>query len=81
MEIAKELNVRGLACPMPLIKARQEVNQLQPGQILKVIATDPGSIKDFQGWVKTAKNIELIKQETETQDGQELYIHYIQKKG
>ena len=81
MEIAKELNARGLACPMPLIKARQEVNQLQTGQILKVISTDRGSIKDFQGWVKTAKNIELIKQETETQDGQELYIHYIQKKG
>lgn len=77
----KILDASGLACPMPLVKARQEMNQLSPGQVLKVICTDKGSIKDFQGWVKSAKNIELIKQETTEQNGREVFIHYLKKNG
>jgi tRNA 2-thiouridine synthesizing protein A len=45
-----ELDARGLNCPMPLVKARQAIAGLQAGQTLKVIATDRGSLKDFQGW-------------------------------
>jgi len=75
----KELDACGLACPMPLIKARGELNNLQPGQVLKVICTDRGSIKDFQGWAKSAKNVEILKQETQNQNGKEVYIHYIKK--
>lgn len=75
----KELDTCSFACPMPLVKARQEMNTLQPGQILKVISTDRGSIKDFQGWAKSAKNIEIVKQETQTQNGKEIFIHYIKK--
>lgn len=77
----KVLDTSGLACPMPLVKARQEINQLSTGQVLKVISTDRGSVKDFQGWVKSAKNIELIKQETKEQNGKEIYIHYLRKNG
>lgn len=75
----KELDTCGLACPMPLIKAREEINHLQSGQVLKVISTDRGSLKDFQGWAKSAKNIEILKQETENRNGKELYVHYIKK--
>jgi TusA-related sulfurtransferase len=73
------LDVRGLACPMPIVKARQTINTLQPGQVLKVLATDRGSVKDFQGWAQTAKNLRLLAQETETADGQDVYVHYVQK--
>ena len=75
----KTLDTSGLACPMPLVKARQEMNGLQPGQVLKVISTDRGSLKDFQGWVKSAKNVELLKQESQNQNGKEIFVHYLKK--
>jgi len=46
---------------------------------LQVISTDRGSMADFQGWAKTAKNVELIAQETVQENGQELYIHYLRR--
>ena len=77
MDADKVVDAKGLACPMPLVKARQAINELEPGEILKVISTDRGSVKDFQGWAKMAKNLELVAQETEN----DLYIHYINKIG
>ncbi|MCS6817261.1 MAG: sulfurtransferase TusA family protein [Blastocatellia bacterium] len=77
----KVLDARGLSCPLPIVKARQEIASLQPGQVLKVLATDRGSVKDFQGWAKTAKNILLVGQTTEMIDGKEVYVHYVQKVG
>ena len=75
----KVLDARGLACPMPIIKARQEMNALQPQNVLKVLSTDRGSVKDFQGWAQTAKNVELLAQETETENGKEVYVHYVKR--
>lgn len=75
----KVLDTSGLACPLPLVKARQEINGMQPNQVLKVVSTDRGSIKDFQGWSKSAKNVEILKQETENVNGKDIYIHYIKK--
>jgi len=79
MNYDKILDVRGLSCPMPIVKARQEVNTLQPGQVLKVLSTDRGSVKDFQGWAQAAKNVELLAQETEQLDGREVYVHYVKR--
>lgn len=81
MNFDKELNARGLACPMPIVKARQEIHQLQVGQVLKVVCTDRGSVKDFQGWAQSAKNIQLLAQETETENGREIYVHYLKRTG
>ena len=64
---------------MPLVNARKEAGQLAPGQILKVIASDRGSMADFQGWAKVAKNVQLLGQETGTLDGENVYIHYIKR--
>ncbi|MCS7225163.1 MAG: sulfurtransferase TusA family protein [Armatimonadetes bacterium] len=75
----KELDVKGAKCPLPVIKARQAVDQLAVGQVLRVLATDPGSVSDFQGWAKVAKNIELVGQETETVNGQSVYVHYVKR--
>lgn len=45
---AAVLDVKGLQCPMPLLKAKRELNGLQPGGLLRVFATDPGSVRDFR---------------------------------
>lgn len=75
----RQFDARGMNCPMPLVNARKEIGRLEPGQVLKVLATDKGSVADFQGWSKVAKNIQLIAQETETTDGANVYIHYVKR--
>jgi TusA-related sulfurtransferase len=75
----RELDVRGAKCPVPIVKARQEINNLAPGQVLRVLATDPGSVNDFKGWAQVAKNVELVLQENLTMDGQTIYAHYVKR--
>ncbi len=75
----QELDVRGLNCPMPLVKARQTILKMQPGQVLKVLATDRGSVKDFQGWARTAKNVELVAQEEVQENGNTIFVHYVKR--
>ena len=65
----KLLDARGLNRPMPLVNARKEMGKLEPCQVLKVVATDRGSVADFQGWAKVAKNVELVGQDIEPMDG------------
>lgn len=79
IEFNQELDVKGAKCPMPLVKSRKAVNSLNIGEVLKVVATDRGSVADFQGWAKTAKNIELIEQEEAADNGNALYIHYLRR--
>lgn len=52
-----ELDARHLRCPMPLLKAKQAINSMQAGQILRVMATDPGSVRDFQAWSAQSGNV------------------------
>jgi tRNA 2-thiouridine synthesizing protein A len=74
------LDVQGLKCPMPIVKAKKELDALAPGAVLKVIATDKGSVLDFQGWAKINKTAKLVGQETEQgEGGKDLYIHYIER--
>jgi tRNA 2-thiouridine synthesizing protein A len=75
----KMLDARGMNCPMPLVNARKEIGILAPGEVLKVVATDKGSVADFQGWAKIAKNVELVAQETESSDGKNTYVHYVKR--
>lgn len=79
VEFDQELDVKGAKCPMPLVKSRKAVNNLEVGKVLRVIATDRGSVADFQGWAKTAKNIELIEQEEAAENGTPLYVHYLRR--
>ena len=51
-EFASELDARGLNCPLPILKAKKAISALEAGQILKIIATDPGSVKDFEAFAK-----------------------------
>ena len=75
----KVLDARGMNCPMPLVNARKEAGTMEPGQVLKVLATDRGSVADFQGWAKIAKNVELLGQEEESVDGANVYVHYVKR--
>ena len=75
----KLLDARGLNCPMPLVNARKELGKLERGQVLKVLATDRGSVADFQGWSKVAKNMELVGQETDSTAGANVYVHYVKR--
>ena len=56
------VDTKGMACPMPIVKAKKALDGLQSGQIMEVLSTDKGSVNDFQAWVKQTKN-ELIKHE------------------
>lgn len=73
------LDVKGAKCPMPLVKSRKAIGDLTVGQVLRVVATDRGSVADFQGWTKTAKNVELVAQEQVQEGGQDLYVHYLRR--
>ena len=50
MEFTKELDARGLSCPLPILKTKKALNDLVSGQVLKIVATDPGSVKDMQAF-------------------------------
>jgi tRNA 2-thiouridine synthesizing protein A len=51
-EVAEELDARGLNCPLPILKAKKAINKIDSGEVLRIIATDPGSVKDFEAFTK-----------------------------
>ena len=56
MTFDKELDVRGLNCPLPILRTKKVLTAMQSGQVLKIVATDPGSVKDFQSFAKQTGN-------------------------
>ena len=75
MEFNKELDARGLNCPLPILKTKKSLNELTSGQVLKVVATDPGSIKDMQAFATQTGNPLLS-----TTDENKTYVFYLKKK-
>ena len=59
MNFDKELDARGLNCPLPILRAKKALTDMTSGQVLKIVATDPGSVKDFQAFSKQTGN-ELV---------------------
>jgi TusA-related sulfurtransferase len=57
MQIDKEIDTSGLNCPLPILKAKKALTELQSGQTLKVIATDPGSWRDFEAFARQTGNV------------------------
>jgi tRNA 2-thiouridine synthesizing protein A len=77
----KKLDVRGAKCPIPIVKAKKEIDQMQPGETLEVLSTDPGSMPDFRGWVQTSKTAILKEQRSEKDPGgQEVFVHVLERK-
>ncbi len=61
LQITQQLDAKGLNCPMPIVKTAQAIKSLASGELLEVLATDPGSVKDFAAWSRTTGN-ELVEQ-------------------
>ena len=71
----KELDTRGLNCPLPILKAKKALADMLSGQVLKVVATDPGSMRDFQAFARQTGN-ELVEQESSNDE----FIHFLRRR-
>ena len=74
-ETDQELDARGLNCPLPILRAKKTLNGMSSGELLKIIATDPGSVKDFQAFATQTGN-ELMSSSEENGE-----FHFLLKKG
>lgn len=61
MDVQREIDTRGLNCPLPILKAKKALAEMQSGELLRVVATDPGSLRDFQAFARQTGN-ELVEQ-------------------
>ncbi len=75
MDIHKEIDTRGLNCPLPILKAKKALADMASGQLLKVLATDSGSLRDFQAFAKQTGN-ELVEQQTVEDE----FIHVLRRR-
>jgi TusA-related sulfurtransferase len=75
MNIDKEIDTRGLNCPLPILKAKKALAEMQSGQLLKVVATDAGSVRDFQAFAKQTGN-EIVEQQTVGSE----YVHVLKRR-
>jgi len=73
--VTETLDVKGQSCPMPIVKTKQTIDDLEAGDILEVVATDSGSMSDIQGWADGTRGVELLEQ---IEDG-DRYTHYVKK--
>jgi tRNA 2-thiouridine synthesizing protein A len=64
MQFDKELDARGLNCPLPILRAKKALTDMNSGQVLKILATDPGAVKDFEAFSKQTGNA-LLSSNTE----------------
>ena len=75
MNIDKELDTRGLNCPLPILKAKKALAEMLSGQVLKVVSTDAGSTRDFQAFARQTGN-DLVEQQTLGSD----FIHILKRR-
>ena len=75
MDAQKEIDTRGLNCPLPILKAKKALAELEAGQVLKVLATDPGSLRDFQAFARQTGH-ELLEQSTVGDE----FVHYLRRR-
>jgi TusA-related sulfurtransferase len=75
MAPTQELDTRGLNCPLPILKAKKALATLQSGDVLKVVSTDPGSVRDFQAFARQTGN-ELVEQTSIGND----FVHLLRRR-
>lgn len=76
MEFQKELDARGLNCPLPILKAKKALAELVSGEVLRVMATDPGSVRDFQAFARQTGN--TLLEHTSSEDGE--FVFFLRRK-
>lgn len=74
-EAIRELDTRGLNCPLPILKAKKALAEMRSGEVLKVVSTDPGSVRDFQAFARQTGN-DLMEQQTAGDD----FIHLLRRR-
>lgn len=75
MDVQRELDTRGLNCPLPILKAKKALAEMLSGELLRVVATDPGSMRDLQAFARQTGN-ELVAQETRADE----FIHVLRRR-
>jgi TusA-related sulfurtransferase len=75
MQADKELDTRGLNCPLPILKAKKALADMSSGEVLKIVSTDPGSVRDFQAFSRQTGN-ELVQQDSAGSD----FMHYLRRR-
>jgi tRNA 2-thiouridine synthesizing protein A len=75
MDFQKELDARGLNCPLPILKAKKALADMASGEVLRVIATDPGSVRDFQAFARQTGNALLEQSEANRE-----FVFYMRRK-
>lgn len=75
MEITNEVDARGLNCPLPILKAKKALAGMASGELLRVVSTDPGSVRDFQAFARQTGNA-LVEQQTEGDE----FIHVLRRR-
>jgi tRNA 2-thiouridine synthesizing protein A len=75
MQIDKEIDTRGLNCPLPILKAKKALTDMRTGELLKVVSTDGGSLRDFQAFSRQTGN-ELVEQQTVGEE----FIHVLRRR-
>ena len=75
MEANIELDTRGLNCPLPILKAKKALSDMASGEVLKVVSTDPGSIRDFQAFARQTGN-ELLEQSSDDAG----FVHFLRRR-
>ena len=74
-DTTETLDVTGASCPMPVVKTKSATDDLATGEVLEVVATDPGSMSDIDGWAAGTEGVELVDQE----ELDDVYTHYVRK--
>ena len=75
MQTDQEIDTRGLNCPLPILKAKKALASMESGQLLKVLSTDAGSLRDFQAFAKQTGN-ELVDQQTQGDE----FVHVLRRR-
>jgi TusA-related sulfurtransferase len=75
MDAQKEIDTRGMNCPLPILKAKKALADMSSGDVLKVVATDPGSVRDFQAFARQTGN-ELLEQSSANDE----FVHYLRRR-
>ncbi len=75
MDVQREIDTRGLNCPLPILKAKKALAEMLSGELLRVVATDPGSLRDFQAFARQTGN-ELVEQQTAGSE----FIHVLRRR-
>jgi tRNA 2-thiouridine synthesizing protein A len=75
MDAQKEIDARGLNCPLPILRTKKALSDMQSGQVLRILATDPGAVKDFQAFARQTGN-ELVSHSEEAAE----YTFFMRKR-